>query len=1122
MVFGLGPPEITEQPAPVTVVEGGSATFSVKLARATGATYQWLRNGTNLAGETSASYTHSPVTISDGNTRYRCSIANGYGSVLSDEALLSVQADTTLPTIVSVTTLGDPQSVTVLFSEPVEEASATKAANYSIDNGITVTSAKYAGDTQTIVLRTSPMTSGVTYTLTVNNVRDRAATPNPITANTKRTFSIEYAPLGMAFIRGVPEIPGPCSRNTPLVITEMMYNPPARPDGREIEFIEIYNSGATAENIGGFRISGEVDYVFAANTRLAAGGFLVVAPVPDDVKAVYGIANVVGGFTNRLANGGGTVRLRNRGDAVLLEVNYSNELPWPVAADNTGHSLVLARPSFGEGDPRAWAASDVIGGTPGVAEIMGGNPHASVVINEILTHTDEPELDFIELFNYSTQAVNVSGCFLSDRPETNRFAIPSGTVIPPRGFAVFDQNQLGFSLSTLGETVYFKNPTGTRVLDAVKFGAQENGVSIGRFPDGASMFNELAAKTPGGANTRLRVRDIVINEIMYSPISGDDDDEFVELHNRGSGPVDISGWRFVDGIDFSFPTNTTIPANGYLVVARNLSRLMTNYPNLVTANALGNFSGNLANSGERLALARVTQTVTTNNNVAVTNKIYIVVDEVDFDDAGRWSKWSDGGGSSLELVDPRSDNRWMANWADSDESGKSAWTLVEHTGVLDNGQGAINELQILLLGAGSCLVDNLEVRESSGGNLVANASLDTGLDGWVMQGNHVRSGLSSTGSGYGGTPHALHLRATAGGDNGANRVETDLTATLTAGNTATIRGRARWLQGHPDLLLRLHGNHLEAVGRLQVPRNLGTPGAVNSRYQQNIGPAIQSVKHSPVLPADGQSVLITAQVSDPDGLASLVVKYRVDPATNYLALGMAYNGAGLYSATLPGQPAGALVAFHIQAMDGFSPAAGATFPAPVPEKEALIRFGDPTPPGGFGVYRLWMTQKNINIWSTREKLSNEELDGTFVAGNQRAIYNAGGRYRGSPWIRPGYTTPTGIAALTCGRCRMTMLFGDADKMINLHLPGTGTNRDPTALREMTVGCGRRSDWGSASSYQRYVHTIGSVAMANSNRWHSSSYTDTQQPDSAYMRSWFADDDRGEISRSTIGLSLTTP
>jgi hypothetical protein len=1101
-VFGLGPPEITEQPSNVNVAEGGSATFTVELARATGATYQWQRNSVNISGATQATYVRSPVSLSDHTTQYRCVITNPYGNATSTQATLTVQADTTRPTIVSASPLGDSEAVTVLFSEGVEQASGTLRSNYSINNGVTISSASFAGDNRTILLRTSPMVAGVTYTLTVNNVRDLATTPNTISPNSQTTFSFDFTPLDISAIRGVAEPRGPSSRATPLVITEIMYNPATRVDGREVEFVEIYNSDVVAMNISGFRISGEIDYTFPTNTVVPAGGFLVVAPVPADITAVYGIANVTGGFTQRLSNGGGTIRLRNKSDAILLEIEYLNDSPWPVAADNTGHSLVLARPSYGENDHRAWAASDVLWGTPGTFETTGANPYQTIVINEILAHTDDPELDYIELFNYGSAPVDLAGCVLSDRPDLNKFVIASGT-IPARGYLVFNQNQLGFALSTLGETVYLKNPAGTRVLDAVRFDAQENGVALGRYPDGAPTFHELTSKTPGQANSKLRIRDVVINEIMYNPISGDDNDEFVELHNRSGSPVDIGGWRFVDGIEFSFPANTTIPGNGFVVVAKNASRLMTNYPGLNAGNTFGNYDGTLANGGERLALAKFAQTTVTNNGVPVVENIFIIADEVVYNDGGRWSRWADGGGSSLELIDPHSDNRLMANWADSDESAKSSWTLVEHTGVMDHGQGTINELHVMLLGRGECLVDNLEVRESSGANLLVNSTFDSGLDGWVIQGNHVQSGLSSPG--YGGSGQALHIRASSGGDNGANRVETDLTTTMTPGNTGTLRGRARWLRGHPDLLLRVHGNHIEAAASLSIPKNLGTPGAVNSQHQANIGPAIHSVKHSPVLPAANQAVVVTAQVNDPDSLASLVLKYRVDPATNYTTLSMSYRGAGFYSATIPGHSAGTLVAFYLQATDGFSPAQTTLFPAGVPDQEALVRFGDPTPSGNFGIYRLWMTQKNINTWSSREKLSNEALDGTFVYGNHRAIYNAGGRYRGSPFIRPGYNTPTGTRCAYVWRLPEDDLFLGADEL-NLDSLEPG-DRDPTALREVT------SFWmadqlGLPFSYQRYVHIVVN-GVPNSSRG-IPIYADTQQPDSQFMRTWFPDDDRGEI------------
>src|SRR5439155_7318675 len=205
---------------------------------------------------------------------------------------------------------------------------------------------------------------------------------------------------------------GPSSRRTGLVISEIMYHPLPRPDGKNLEFIELYNSEAIPADLSGYRLSGDVDFIFPTNTVLPALSFLVVAPAPAEVQAVQGISDVLGPFgngTNSLSNDGGTIRLRNKTGAVLLEVHYSDTPPWPAAADGAGHSLVLARPSLGEGDPNAWAPSVFIGGSPGAREPANNDAFSAVVINEFLAHTDDPEMDYIELYNHGNQPLDLSG-----------------------------------------------------------------------------------------------------------------------------------------------------------------------------------------------------------------------------------------------------------------------------------------------------------------------------------------------------------------------------------------------------------------------------------------------------------------------------------------------------------------------------------------------------------------------------------------------------------------------------------------------------------------------------------------------------------------------------------------
>jgi hypothetical protein len=247
------------------------------------------------------------------------------------------------------------------------------------------------------------------------------------------------------------EPPGPSSRKTGLVISEIMYKPAPRADGKVLEYVELFNSNPFFEDISGYRLSGDIDFTFPTNTVLPGGAFLVVAKSPADVQSVYGITNVIGPYTNSLKSSG-TVRLRSDIDAIFLEVPYSNKPPWPVAADGTGHSLALARPSYGEGFAKAWDISDVVGGSPGTVESYRPSPLRNVVLNEFLAHTDDPVEDYIELYNHSNSPIGLTGCILTDDPDTNKFVIGNVT-IPARGYFWFTQSQLGFALSADGETV---------------------------------------------------------------------------------------------------------------------------------------------------------------------------------------------------------------------------------------------------------------------------------------------------------------------------------------------------------------------------------------------------------------------------------------------------------------------------------------------------------------------------------------------------------------------------------------------------------------------------------------------------------------------------------------------
>src|SRR5438045_2266079 len=97
----------------------------------------------------------------------------------------------------------------------------------------------------------------------------------------------------------------------------------------------------------------------------------------------------------------------------------------------------------------------------------------------------------------------------------------------------------------------------------------------------------------------LAAADVTINEIMYNSAAAETTDDVVQLYNKGTTPVSLSGWRLAKGIDYTFG-NTTIGAGAYLVVAANLTRFGQKYP--AVTNVVGNWTGTLSNSANTIQL----------------------------------------------------------------------------------------------------------------------------------------------------------------------------------------------------------------------------------------------------------------------------------------------------------------------------------------------------------------------------------------------------------------------------------------------------------------------------------------------------------------------------------------
>lgn len=153
---------------------------------------------------------------------------------------------------------------------------------------------------------------------------------------------------------------------------------------------------------------------------------------------------------------------------------------------------------------------------------------------------------------------------------------------------------------------------------------------------GLVTLGGAASAEPGG---------VVISELHYHPLTDLDSDEFLELANTSSSPVDVSGWSFTQGIVATMPSGSVIPAGGYFVISPDASRFQALYGFAPDAT----YTGTLSNGGELVQLVNGASTI----------------DALTYDDVAPWPTSPDGFGPSLELRGLLLDNTVAENWGPS-------------------------------------------------------------------------------------------------------------------------------------------------------------------------------------------------------------------------------------------------------------------------------------------------------------------------------------------------------------------------------------------------------------------------------------------------------------------------
>ncbi len=463
-----------------------------------------------------------------------------------------------------------------------------------------------------------------------------------------------------------------------LRITEIMYHPPSPPPGspysnEDFEYIELKNIGPTSINLAGVHFTDGVEFAFTSGT-LAAGQTMLLVKNTAAFTSRYGGGHNIGGvYVGTLDNSGEKIRLDDAVNEKILEFEYQNN--WYPNTDGMGFSLVIVNenaPYYTWQFKESWRPSGVDGGSPGGPDTPLPTV-ATIYVNEVFSHSDPPDVDYIELYNPNPTAVNIGGWFISDDfTVPKKYRINSGVTINANSYMVFDETQFNantnlptsFSFGSTGDEAYIFSGDGTNLtgyFHGYEFDAAFTGQSFGRYymSTGAVHFVRQAIRTPGSTNSLPGLGPVNISEIMYHPPDlpgGEDDDqmEFIELRNLAVAPTPLfehnAGWRIRGGVDFDFPAGASIPASGYAIVVpfhpldtARAAAFRTRYNLAASVPLYGPWSGKLDNSLDRVELQRP-------DAPEGGDTPFVLLEQVEYADLPPWPQLADGIGASLQRL----------------------------------------------------------------------------------------------------------------------------------------------------------------------------------------------------------------------------------------------------------------------------------------------------------------------------------------------------------------------------------------------------------------------------------------------------------------------------------------
>ncbi len=413
-----------------------------------------------------------------------------------------------------------------------------------------------------------------------------------------------------------------------VVITEIMYNPPEAGTDT-LEFIELYNNGIEAVDIGGSYFSSGVDYVFPS-TIMLPGEFIILAYNSQAILNTFDVQSLQW-TSGGLSNNGEPIVYKDNFGFTIDSVYFDDVSPWPIGADAGGHSLILCDPDLDNSSGANWQVSQNF-----VTNNGNGDP--------IYATPSFTECPFSVVASFSASQVNIiageSVAFTdasANNPTTWNWIFEGGTP----------------SSSTIQNPIIAYNTPG--VFDVQLTVSNANGSDV--------LLKEGYITVIDGNPV------LIITEIMQNPDDvGDTEGEWFEVFNPTSSNIDMNGWTIKD-LDLDAHTiesSVIVPAKGFAVLGRNANQSIN-----------GNYTCDYQYSSFQLANSA--------DEIVLLNSLDEEIDRVEYDGG---TNWPDPTGASMVFTGTATDDNNNSNFWET--SSARELTFLGNTG--DNGSPGINGL----------------------------------------------------------------------------------------------------------------------------------------------------------------------------------------------------------------------------------------------------------------------------------------------------------------------------------------------------------------------------------------------------------------------------------------------